>query len=110
MNCIPGTQIQPKDHSHLPGFAGFGRWTVARLLAILAVAFVAACSAPASESGASQAMQERIYGVDYRIRPDISRGGATVKLRISQSDRLMRELSMPLGTKMISDIGGEGEI
>ncbi len=110
MNCISGTQIQTKDHSHLSGFAGFGRWTVAGLLAILAGAFVAACSAPAAESGASQAMKERIYGVDYRVRPDISRGGAYVKLRISQSDRLLRELSMPLGENMISDIGGDGQI
>jgi len=36
MNCIPGTKVQTKDHSYLPGF---GRWTVARLLAILAGAF-----------------------------------------------------------------------
>ena len=107
MNCIPGTKVQTKDHSYLPGF---GRWTVARLLAILAGAFIAACSAPASESGASQAMKERIYGVDYRVRPDISRGGATVRLRISQSDRLLRELSMPLDAKRISDIGGDGQI
>ncbi|MFB3125726.1 MAG: hypothetical protein ACE1Z7_09145 [Woeseiaceae bacterium] len=110
MNCISGTQTQTKDHSHLSGFAGFGRWTVAGLLAILAGAFVTACSAPAAESGASQAMKERIYGVDYRVRPDISRGGAYVKLRISQSDRLLRELSMPLGENMISDIGGDGQI
>ena len=110
MNCISGTQIQTKDHSHLSGFAGFGRWTVAGLLAILAGAFVAGCSAPAAESGESQAMQERIYGVDYRVRPDISRGGAYVRLRISQSDRLLRELSMPLGENMISDIGGDGQI
>ena len=55
-------------------------------------------------------MQERIYGVDYRVRPDISRGGAYVRLRISQSDRLLRELSMPLGENMISDIGGDGQI
>ena len=110
MNCISGTQIQMQDHSHLPGFAGFGGWTVAKLLAILASAFVAACSAPAAESGASQAIKERIYGVDYRVRPDISRGGAYVKLRISQSDRLLRELSMPLEANMISDIGGDGQI
>ena len=110
MNRISGTQIQTKDHSHLPGFAGFGRWTVARLLAIIAGAFVAACSAPAAESGTSQAMKERIYGVDYRVRPDISRGGAHVRLRISQSDRLLRELSMPLGANMISDIRGDGQI
>lgn len=110
MNCISGTQIQTKDHSHLPGFAGFGRWTVAGLLAILAGAFVAACSAPAAESGASKELKERIYGVDYRVRPDISRGGAYVRLRISQSDRLLRELSMPLEENMISDIGGDGQI
>jgi len=55
-------------------------------------------------------MKERIYGVDYRVRPDISRGGATVRLRISQSDRLLHELSMPLDAKRISDIDGDGQI
>lgn len=110
MNCIPGIQIHTKHHAHLSGFAEFRLRIIAMLLAVLALGFVAACSAPASESGASPTIKERVYGVDYRVKPDISRGGAYVRLKVSQSEKLLRELSMPLNAKMISDIGGDGEI
>lgn len=52
----------------------------------------------------------RVYTADYRIRPDIAMGGADVELRIEQNRRLLRELSMPLRDKAISDIRGDGKV
>jgi len=110
MNCIPASRILTQDRSDRSGFAGFDPGTMAKPLSMLLFVFIVSCSAPASESGMPQPMQERAYGVDYRLRPDISRGGAFVELEVSQNRGLLRELSMPLDAERISNIGGDGQI
>jgi hypothetical protein len=110
MNCIPGLLHQSKDVPWLSGFADFRPAIVARLAALLALALNAACSAPASEALAAGPVTDRIYAVDYRITPDISRGGAHVELEVAQNQRLLREMSMPLDRNTISEVVGDGEI
>lgn len=90
MNCIPG-----------PGI---------RLISIVAFGLLATCGTASGDSEAPQAANERVYGADYRITPDISGGGAFVELRIAQQQRLLRELSMPNGPNIISDIEGDGQL
>ncbi len=110
MNCIPGMQIQITKRTDQSGSAGLALVPVAKLLSMLVCGCIALCSVLASESAMSEPIKERAYGVDYRVKPDISRGGAFVELQISQNRSLLRELSMPFDATMISDIGGTGQI
>lgn len=61
-------------------------------------------------SGTPKPASERIYAADYRISPEISEAGANVELSIEQSRGLLRELSMPLRDRAISNIAGDGKI
>ena len=90
MNCISGTGIR------------------SLLLAILVL--LTAFSTVMAQSSSSQASNERVYGADYRITPDVSREGAQVELRITQSRGLLRELSMPYDASTISDVNGDGQL
>ncbi len=84
MNCIPGSRM--------------------RLISIIFLGFLA-CSVAADEP-----QEERVYGADYLITPDISKAGAFMELKISQRQGLLRELHMPFDEKILSDIDGDGEI
>jgi hypothetical protein len=90
MNCIPGTVIRP--------------------VSIFVLGLLVVCGAFVAESGTARAANERVYGADYVITPDIPRAGAYVELRIEQTDGLLRELSMPYDENMISDIVGDGQL
>jgi hypothetical protein len=58
----------------------------------------------------SQRPDDKIYGADYTITPDVANAGALVELRISQSRQLLRELSMTFDDKSISGITGDGQV
>lgn len=90
MNCIPGTGI--------------------RTISIIILGLLPACGAAAAESEMTQPANERVYGVDYSITPDISRAGAFVELRVEQNQGLLRELSMPYDENVISDLGADGQL
>lgn len=77
---------------------------------IFMYATLAAPVTAVAQSQTAQPMPARVYGADYRITPDISRGGAEISLRIRQNRRLLRELSMPLRGRAISELSGDGEI
>jgi hypothetical protein len=77
------------------------------------IVIYAALATPVTAVAQSQTAQPttaRVYGADYRITPDISRGGAEISLIIRQNRRLLRELSMPLRGGAISEVSGDGEI
>jgi hypothetical protein len=90
MNCIPGTGI--------------------RSILISVLGLFVVCGTMAANSQTVRPANERIYGADYSITLDRSRAGAVVELRIAQSERLLRELSMPYDANVISDIRGDGEL
>ncbi len=87
MICIPGTGIR------LVFIAGF---------------FLLAFNAASSAQDISE--PQRVYGAHYSITPDISRQGALVELRISQTKWLLRELTMPYDEETMGDIDGDGQI
>jgi len=89
MNCISGSGI--------------------RLIAMIFL-FFATGSIAVSATESAEPEKNRVYGADYSITPDISKGGAVVELRISQNDGLLRELHMPYDDKTLSEIDGDGEI
>ena len=89
MNCIPGSGIRPLPFFFLVLFCG---------------------SVAVSTTASAEPVKERIYGADYLITPDISKAGAFVELRISQSGGLLRELHMPYDDRALSDIDGDGQI
>jgi hypothetical protein len=84
MNCIPGSGI--------------------RLIAMALLIFNSYSVA------VSAAENDRVYGADYSITPDVSKGGAVVELTISQTEGFLRELHMPYDDKTLADIEGDGEI
>ncbi len=89
MNCIPGSGI--------------------RLITMFFLVFITS-TAVTSAAESAEPENDRIYGADYLITPDISKAGAIVELRISQNDGLLRELHMPYDEKTLSDIDGDGKI
>jgi hypothetical protein len=90
MNCIPGLITQS--------------------LSIIAAGLLVSVSATAAESESLTSGSERVYGVDYRITPNISRAGAYVQLTVAQNQHLLRELSMPNDPNVISEIDGDGQL
>ncbi len=87
MICIPGSGIR------LVSIVGF---------------FLLAFNAASSAQDISE--PQRVYGAHYSITPDISRQGALVELRISQTKWLLRELTMPYDEETMSEIDGDGQI
>lgn len=89
MNCIPGSGIR---------------------LITMAFLIVTTCSIAVSAAETIEAGNHRVYGADYSIIPDVSKGGAVVELTISQTEGFLRELHMPYDDKTLGDIDGDGEI
>lgn len=110
MNCIAGMEIRTGDGCEFSRIAGVALGIAAWLLCLLSFGFTSSCDIPASAAAAPEPPTKRIYGADYLVRPDISRGGAYVELRITQDRRLLRELSMPVDTGGITALAGDGEI
>ena len=77
-------------------------------LLTLARAFAVACALLVSASQATGS--DRVYDADYRVNLDLNRGGAHVELEISQNQRLLRQLSMPIDPTLIVDIDGDGAV
>ena len=89
MNCIPGSGIR-----------------------LITMAFLIFTSYGVSGSAAETIGpgNDRVYGADYLITPDVSRSGAVVELTISQAEGFLRELHMPYDDRMLGEIEGDGEI
>lgn len=99
MNCISG--LGPRS---LPSaIASKRRWG---LIASLIV--VAACGVKSSES--ADTTVEREYDAHYRVRVDPADLSVEVTLEIRQPRNLLRELSFPVSSNIVSGISGDGDL
>ncbi|MBT8083646.1 MAG: hypothetical protein HKP32_05080 [Woeseia sp.] len=83
-----------------------------RYAAILLLLAGSGCAVAAVDvaEGESDAAAEKVYGVTYTVTPDAKRGTALVEMRVEQSRRLLREITMRMPEDRFSDFSGDGEI
>ncbi|MEX2496576.1 MAG: hypothetical protein WD448_10830 [Woeseia sp.] len=94
MNCVPDTGIRVLQSPAACFFA--------------LTALLPGLSAWCAEATASS--PERVYKLEYRVRPDPAARGAHVALTVKQQDRYLREMHMPLRGGQISDVSGDGGV
>ncbi len=104
MNCIPGT-----GDSLNVALSGVRR-VIAAMLSIMAVIFLCACDAPASDLTIKTDDQTRVYQLNYLVTTQPAMGGVTVELELRQARRLLRELDMRLAGIDASSIVADGEV
>ena len=79
-----------------------------RLWALLiAMALLAACGVPASES--ADRTNNREYSLHYTLSPDPATSTVLVEMRLRQPGDLVREISFPVSDQ-ISNVGGDGDL
>ena len=69
-----------------------------------------ACSVSTSEAEAQEPASERLYRLDYVVRPDYAAKGAHVELTVKQPGHWLREIDMPLRDSRISGVKGDGNV
>ncbi len=99
MNCIPGRGIGA--FAGIPKIATALRSSVIVCLLLL----TGGCALAAAESTA-----ERIYAVNYTVRPLAAAGDAEVRLELSQDEHLLRQLSMDAPAELFSNFEGDGTV
>ena len=90
MNCLSAFSITP------------GRWAL-----LVAVALLAACGLPTSES--ADRANNREYNLHYTLSPDPATATVLVEMRLQQPRDLVREISFPIND-LVSDVGGDGDL
>jgi hypothetical protein len=71
---------------------------------------LSACSVSTSEAEAQAPASERLYRLDYVVRPDYTAKGAHVELTVKQPGHWLREVDMPLRDGQISGVNGDGSV
>jgi hypothetical protein len=84
--------------------------TPATGLALGLAMLLSACSMPTSEAEAQEPGPERLYRLDYVVKPDYTAKGAHVELTVKQSKHWLREIDMPLRGGQISGVSGDGSV
>ncbi len=108
MNCIPETNFpicrrafaKTRDGVDLHGIGAFA---VFGLVGILLV-----CGIPSSESAPQTQTQRHQYRLEFEVTPDIDAAGAHVELKLSQTRRQLRKLTMRIDPDQIHDVRGDG--
>lgn len=81
-----------------------------RLHAVVAAALATACGIPHAQSAETSPPGNRIYALEYVVRPDPDAGGAWVELQLEQSSRLLREVDMRAPAGRIRSADGDGSV
>lgn len=74
---------------------------------LVALASLAACGVPASES--ADRANNREYSLHYTLSPDPATSTVRVEMRLRQPHDLVREISFPV-SDLVSDVGGDGDL
>jgi len=90
MNCLSAFSKNPS------------RWGL-----LVALALLAACGVPTSESADRESTRE--YNLHYTLSPDPATSTVRVRLRLRQPRNLVREISFPLDD-LVSQVGGDGDL
>ena len=90
MNCLSAFRKTPSC------------WTL-----LVALASLAACGVPASES--ADRANNREYSLHYTLSPDPATSTVRVEMRLRQPHDLVREISFPV-SDLVSDVGGDGDL
>ena len=97
MNCFPPAGIPP-------------RALLAAILAFSLALALPSCGMSSRDAEAQEPASERVYRLDYVVRPDYGAKGAHVELTVRQPEHWLREIDMPLREGQISGVGGDGDI
>jgi hypothetical protein len=96
--------------NHLPSREFLLRATQSTALTFVLAMVLSGCGVPTSEAEAQEPASERLYHLDYVVRPDHAARGAHVELTVKQPGHWLREIDMPLRDGQISGVSGDGTV
>lgn len=107
MNCIPEMQVSTCWQALAQRCSAVLLRPAALLPVIGATVAVVACGVPSSDGAAQTASERNQYRLEFEVTPDIAAAGAHVELKLTQTRRQLRKLTMRIDARRIQDIEGD---
>lgn len=108
MNYIPETEFPICRYAFAKARERFGLRRMVTIAVLGLFSAIAACGIPNSESAPQTQAQRNQYRLEFEVTPDIGAAGAHVELKLSQSRRQLRKLTMRIDPERIQDFVADG--
>jgi hypothetical protein len=108
MNCIPETEFPSCRRAFARACASFGLRRIAEIAVLGLFGILTGCGVSSSESAAQTAAERNQYRIEFEVTPDIDAAGAHVELRLSQTRRQLRKMTMRIDPEHFQDLRGDG--
>ncbi len=108
MNCIPETEIPIRRRGFAKVQASFGSRGSVTIALLGLFGMIVVCGIPNSHSAPQTQAQRNQYRLEFEVTPDIAAAGALVELKLSQTRRQLRKMTMRIDPEYILDARGDG--
>lgn len=108
MNCIPETKFPIRQRAFAKARASVGSRGMGSIALLGWFGVIAAYGIPSSESAPQTQAQRNQYRLEFEVTPDIDAAGAHVELKLSQTRRQLRKMTMRINPQYIHDVRGDG--
>jgi hypothetical protein len=108
MNCIPETKFPIRLRAFAKGRDHSDLLAIAAISVLGLCGMIAACGIPSSESAPQTQAQRHQYRLEFEVTPDIDAAGAHIELKLSQTRRQLRKMTMRIDPEHIHDVRGDG--